>query len=75
MHVAIDAEHGWVKGLSSRGDRIVFPALIHPAPSTLDLGTFAHPPVTKIDDQPYLVGEAAQRHPRTPRSITPAFVG
>lgn len=61
MQVAIDAGHGWVKGLSSRGDRTIFPALIHPAPSTLDLGAFAHPPVTQIDDQPYLVGEAAQR--------------
>lgn len=59
--VAIDPGHGYYKGLSSRGGRVLIPALIHPAPATVDLGSFGRTAVTRIDGQPYLVGEAARR--------------
>lgn len=36
MMVAIDAGHGYVKAISSRGERRIFPALIHPAPTGVD---------------------------------------
>ncbi len=61
MQLAIDAGHGYVKGLSSRGGQILFPALIHPAPTTVDLGSFGQTAITQIEDVPYLVGEPARR--------------
>ncbi|MCL4318655.1 MAG: hypothetical protein M1596_01980 [Firmicutes bacterium] len=38
MQIAIDADYGYVKTLSSRAGRQILPALIHPAPTT---GVFA----------------------------------
>lgn len=61
MMVAIDAGHGYVKALSARGERRIFPALIHPAPTGVDLGTFGRVPTTRIDGVPFLIGEAARR--------------
>lgn len=61
MHVAIDAGHGYVKALSSRGGRAIFPALVHPAPATVNLGAFGSSAITRIDDQAFLVGDAARR--------------
>ncbi len=61
MQLAIDAGHGYVKALSSRGGRCVFPALIHPAPATVDLGDFAGTALTRIEGDAYLVGQSAQR--------------
>lgn len=61
MQVAIDAGHGYVKALSSRGNRVRFPALVHPAPATINLGAFGSPAITRIDNQEFLVGDAARR--------------
>lgn len=61
MQLAIDAGHGYVKALSLRGERQLFPALIHPAPVMVDLGSFGQDPVTRIDDTAYWVGQAAKR--------------
>jgi hypothetical protein len=38
--IAIDAGHGYVKALAVHGASSIFPSLICPAPSTLDLGEF-----------------------------------
>ncbi len=61
MQIAIDAGHGYVKAISESGRRRVFPALIHPAPSAVDLGEFGRATTTTIDDADYLVGEPARR--------------
>lgn len=61
MQIAIDAGHGYVKAMSESGRRRMFPALIHPAPSTVDLGEFGRTTTTHIDDVEYLVGEPARR--------------
>ncbi|WP_020374433.1 ParM/StbA family protein, partial [Sulfobacillus thermosulfidooxidans] len=61
MFVAIDAGHGYVKALSSRGGQTLFPALIHPAPEAVELGAFGHLAVTQIDQRAYLIGDAARR--------------
>ena len=61
MQIAIDAGHGYVKALSSRGGRQIFPALIHPAPTAVDLGAFGQLPITQIDSASYLIGTAAER--------------
>lgn len=61
MMIAIDAGHGYVKGLSARGGRVLFPSLIAPAPVTVDLGSYGGATVTRIDGQSYVVGEAARK--------------
>lgn len=60
MIMAIDAGHGYTKGLSHRGTQVLFPSLIAPAPSALDLGSFGHTALTVIDGQAFVVGEAAR---------------
>lgn len=60
--IAVDCGHGWVKALAATGRRILFPSLITPAPSTVDLGDFARSEVVAIDGVPYLVGDPARRH-------------
>lgn len=60
--VGIDVGHGYVKAGGAQGQRTIFPSLICPAPTTLDLGEFGARRPTMIQDQPYLVGEAARRH-------------
>lgn len=64
MLIAIDAGHGYVKGLAARGQRTRFPALIAPAPQTLDLGPFGQLPTVQIDTERFVVGEAARRWAR-----------
>ena len=61
MQLSIDVGHGYVKTWSSRGDRVIFPALIQRAPTTVDLGAFGRASITRIDGDDYLVGEAARR--------------
>lgn len=61
MNLAIDAGHGYVKALSARGSRRFFPALIHPAPASVDLGAFGQTATTVVDGHAYLVGDAARR--------------
>jgi len=60
--IAIDAGHGYTKALAANGASSIFPSLICPAPSTLDLGEFGQTKPIQIDGQPYLVGEAARKH-------------
>lgn len=61
MHyIAIDAGHGYVKGLAA-GAQVLFPALIAAAPPTVDLGAYAQDTVTWIDGTPFRVGDAARR--------------
>lgn len=61
--VGIDAGHGYTKALRLNGQRVVFPSLICASPATVDLGEFSTQNApTLINDQPYLVGEAARRH-------------
>ncbi len=62
MKIAIDCGHGYVKGLSESGGRVVFPSLISPAPAGVDLGEFGKSEVTRIDGQPFLVGEPARAY-------------
>lgn len=61
MLVAVDVGHGWVKAISGRGDRCLFPALIHPAPVGVNLGAFGTTPITRIDGEAWLIGDAAER--------------
>ncbi|PSR24552.1 MAG: hypothetical protein C7B46_21000, partial [Sulfobacillus benefaciens] len=61
MQLAIDVGHGYVKALSSRGHRALFPALLNPAPQAMNLGSYAQLPVTVIDRQSFVVGESARR--------------
>lgn len=58
--IAIDAGHGYTKGLSESGARVLFPSLICPAPTGPDLGKFGHSSVVKVNDSPYLIGDAAR---------------
>lgn len=61
--VGIDAGHGYTKALRLNGQRVMFPSLICAAPAAVDLGEFGTQNApTLINDQPYLVGEAARRH-------------
>ena len=60
--IAVDAGHGWTKALSATGRRLLFPSLICPAPSTVDLGEFAQSQTVSIDGIPYLVGDPARKH-------------
>ncbi len=62
MKIAIDCGHGYTKGLSESGQRVLFPSLICAAPSAVDLGEFGKNEVVTIDGQPYLVGEPARAH-------------
>lgn len=62
MMIAIDAGHGYTKGLSTRGARTVFPSLIAPAPAGMDLGEYASGDPVKIDGRSFLVGESARSH-------------
>lgn len=62
MNVAVDAGHGYTKGLSVGGQRILFPSLIAPLPPFVDLADFGHSDIITIDDAPYLVGDAARTH-------------
>ena len=59
--LAVDVGHGYVKALSARA-RVVFPALIGPAPTQVDLADFAPTEVLRIDGMPYLCGEPARAH-------------
>lgn len=59
MIVAIDAGHGYVKALSSRGQKVLFPSLIAPAPHMVDIGGFGQSAMTLIDDKAYIVGAEA----------------
>ena len=59
--IAIDAGHGAVKAMSSSGQRVLFPSLIHPAPNAVDLGGFGQSAATTIDGVAFLVGESARR--------------
>ena len=61
MMIAIDAGHGYTKGLSSRGARTVFPSMIATAPAAVDLGSFGSGAITRIDGQDFVVGEAARK--------------
>lgn len=61
--VGIDVGHGYTKAIQANGLRVLFPSLICPAPSTVDLGEFGTQGVpTVINDQLYLVGAAARRY-------------
>lgn len=62
MKLAVDCGHGYVKALSTTGQRILFPSLICPPPGCVDLGEFGTSEMVRMDDQPYLVGEAAVGH-------------
>ncbi len=57
----IDVGHGATKGRASTGQQLIFPSLICPAPHRVDLGDYNHSDVVAIDDEPYLVGDAARR--------------
>lgn len=61
MMVAVDAGHGYVKGVSSRGQRVLMPSLIAPAPEMVDLGGLARSAITTIGSTAYVVGEAARQ--------------
>ena len=61
MMIAIDAGHGYTKGLSTRGAKTLFPSLIAAAPAAVDLGSFGRTAVTRIDGQAFVVGEAARK--------------
>lgn len=41
LKIAIDVGHGYVKGLSETGERVLFPSLIAPATSDMNLGPLA----------------------------------
>jgi plasmid segregation protein ParM len=58
--IAIDIGHGWTKVLTGTGTRMRFPSLIAAAPPTVDLGEWSQSPIVSINDQPYVVGEAAR---------------
>lgn len=62
VNVAVDCGHGYTKALSQAGGRIIFPSLICPPPSRVDLGDFGQSAMVTIDGQPFLVGEPARRH-------------
>lgn len=61
MHIAIDAGHGYVKAIAGGGQRVRFPALLHPVSTTVNLGEFGRPAITRIDESSYIVGDAARR--------------
>ena len=58
--IAVDVGHGYTKGLSETGERVLFPSLIAPAPATVDLGEFGTRESVFIDEKPYVVGDAAR---------------
>lgn len=58
--VAVDVGHGYVKGLNQHGQRVMFPSLICLAPTGPDLGKFGHSSGIKVNDSPYLIGDAAR---------------
>ena len=60
--IAIDAGHGYVKGLSSTDQRLLFPSLICPMPPSVDLGDLGKSESILIDGRPYLVGASATGH-------------
>jgi len=60
--IAIDAGHGYVKGLDGQGQRVLFPSLIAIQPPTVDLGDLAQSQAIRIDDTAYLVGDSARSH-------------
>ncbi len=60
--LAIDAGHGYVKGLGESGARVLFPSLICVPPASVDLGEFGKSEIVTIDGQPFLVGEPARAH-------------
>lgn len=62
QNIAVDVGHGYVKALSDTGERALFPSLLCPAPTTVDLGEFARSETVIIDGQSFLVGEAARKH-------------
>lgn len=62
MLCAIDVGHGYTKALSTHGGRFLFPSLICPLPARVDLGEFGQADVVTIDNQPFLVGDAARPH-------------
>lgn len=69
-NIAIDTGHGLVKGVNGNGERILFPAMLAPAPTGLELGNFARQNVMEIqldggEKERYLYGNEAIRtgHP------------
>ncbi len=58
--IAIDCGHGYTKGLSESGQRVLFPSLICQAPTGPDLGKFGHSRAVRVNDTPYLIGDAAR---------------
>ncbi|PSR23315.1 MAG: hypothetical protein C7B43_20190 [Sulfobacillus benefaciens] len=65
MKVAVDVGHGYTKGLSESGKRVLFPSLICPATSDLDLGPLASSHSTTVQwasqaPRVYWVGENAR---------------
>ena len=62
MHCAIDVGHGYTKGLSESGERVMCPSWIVPAPEGPNVGRFAATTPTLVDGQPYLIGESARLH-------------
>lgn len=62
MHCAIDVGHGYTKGLSESGERVMYPSWIVPAPEGPNVGPIAAPTPTMVNGQPYLIGKSAQLH-------------
>lgn len=58
--VAIDVGHGWTKGLSATGRRVLFPSLIAHVPAGPDLGAFGGTKPITVSGRSYLVGESAR---------------
>ncbi len=61
QNISVDAGHGYVKALSTTGERVLFPSLIAPAPTGPDLGRFGSQAVVVLDGEKYLVGDDARR--------------
>lgn len=59
--IAVDCGHGYTKGLSATGRRVLFPSLIAPVPTGPDLGRFGSREIMTLDGVKYLVGDAARR--------------
>lgn len=60
LKIAVDVGHGFTKGLSESGKRVLFPSLIALAPSGPDLGDFAGSAPIVVNDHTYLIGESAR---------------
>ena len=62
MHCAIDVGHGYVKALSARGKRTLFPSWIAPIPEDPQMGRFDRQDVVTVNDRAYWVGNAARHY-------------